>query len=357
MQHFNLHILRHGRGQAQNIKLLGIQSHGLNEELVAGFVRESHNLGLDRRAVAGANAVNHAGIQRAAVQIFPDDPMGFLICVSEPADRPVYRGVIRDKGEGLNILVSGLDGHFGEVHRPPVDPGRRAGLEPAHGKAEAGANLPQRQGCGQPVGAGIRHRFADDGPSSQVGAGADDGGPAPVDRARCGGDGTDPSVFPADIDDFGLLDPEIFLLFQGVLHDGLVQAPVRLGPQAVYGRALAPVQHTVLYAGLVRGNRHFSAQSVQLTDEMALSRASDGRVAGHVANHVQMEGEANRINAEARRSQRGLNTRVARADDGNITFSCIIVFHNFQIIQLSPVRIKLCKKCTAPRKKRFDLFR
>ena len=90
------------------------------------------------------------------------------------------------------------------------------------------------------------------------------------------------------------------------------------------GGALAQIQHTVLDAGLVRRSGHLAAQGVQLPDQMALPRAADGRVAGHVAHAVQIHGKAHRVKAQARRGQGGLDPGVARADDGNIAFSRII---------------------------------
>ena len=77
-----------------------------------------------------------------------------------------------------------------------------------------------------------------------------------------------------------------------MLHDLLVAPPVGLGAEGVNGRALAQIQHTVLDTGLIRRLGHLTAESVQLPDQMALSRAADGRVAGHVAHTVQIHGKA-----------------------------------------------------------------
>ena len=68
-----------------------------------------------------------------------------------------------------------------------------------------------------------------------------------------GAHGGDPAAFGTDVGDLRLLHPQALLLFQGVLHDLLVSPPVGLGPEGPHRRALAPVEHPVLDAGLVGG--------------------------------------------------------------------------------------------------------
>ena len=62
---------------------------------------------------------------------------------------------------------------------------------------------------------------------------------------------------------------------------------------------------------------------------MSLARAADGGVAGHVADAVEVHGEAHRVKPQTRRGQRGLYPGVARADNGYITFSGIVYPHVF----------------------------
>ena len=50
--------------------------------------------------------------------------------------------------------------------------------------------------------------------------------------------------------------------------------------------ALARVEHAELYAGLVRIDAHLAAERIELAHEMALARAANGGVAGHVAHRV-----------------------------------------------------------------------
>ena len=324
VQHLDLHLLRHGGGEALHVQLLRIQPHGLDEKLVPRLVREGHDLGLDAGTVAGPHAFDHAGIDGAAAQVRADDLVGALVGIGQITDGAVFRRSLRGKGKGLGLLVSPLDLHFRKVHRAAVDARRRAGLEAAHGKSQLSELHGQRHGCGQPVGAGGAQHLAHDGPPVEVGAGGDDDGAAGIGGAGVRRDGDDASVLHADGDDLRLLDAQIFLALQRVLHDLLIAPPVGLGPQRVHRRAFAQVEHPVLDTGLVRRPGHFTPQRVQLPYQVAFARAADGGVAGHVAHAVKVDREADRVQPQSGGCQSGLNARVTCADDGDIAFSRVV---------------------------------
>ena len=84
-----------------------------------------------------------------------------------------------------------------------------------------------------------------------------------------------PAPGEADGGDLPLAEGQVLLALQGALHDLLVPPPVRLGPEAVDGGALAPVEEPVLDAGLIGGPGHLAAQGVQLPDQVALAGAAD----------------------------------------------------------------------------------
>ena len=65
-------------------------------------------------------------------------------------------------------------------------------------------------------------------------------------------DGADAPVLDADIDDLCLLDAEILLQFERMLHHFLIPPPVGLCAKRVHRRPLAAVEHTVLNAGRIR---------------------------------------------------------------------------------------------------------
>ena len=116
----------------------------------------------------------------------------------------------------------------------------------------------------------------------------------------------------------GLFERQVLGALERVLHIGAVFDAVGLGPQRVYGRAFAAVEHAVLDAGRVGRPPHLAAQRIDLTHKVALGRAADGRVAGHVADRVQIDGKAQGTQPQARAGQRGLDARVPRANDGNV---------------------------------------
>ena len=71
-----------------------------------------------------------------------------------------------------------------------------------------------------------------------------------------------------------------------MLNRGKGPAVHSLRAQGVHGRALAAVEHAVLDAAGVRRAAHLAAEGVELAHEMALARAANGGVAGHVAHRV-----------------------------------------------------------------------
>lgn len=84
-----------------------------------------------------------------------------------------------------------------------------------------------------------------------------------------------------------LLEVEIFLLLDNLLHIDVIALPVRLHPQGVDGRAFAAVEHPALNKGSVRRLSHLAAQRVDLPHQMAFGGPADRRIAGHVGKAVQ----------------------------------------------------------------------
>ena len=158
----------------------------------------------------------------------------------------------------------------------------------------------------------------------QIRARREHGGAAAVHGAVCRHDGADAAVFRLDGHDLRLLDAQVRLQLERVLHHGLILPPVGLRAQRVHGRPFAAVEHPVLDAGLIGRARHLAAERIELAHEVALARAADGGVAGHVADGVHIDGKADGVQSQPRGGQRGLNARVASADDGDVTASGVI---------------------------------
>ena len=324
VQHLDLHILRQGGGEALNVELFRVQTHRLDEQLVARLVGEGHDLRLDGRAVARADALDHAGVDRAAVEVRADDGVRALVGIGQVAHGLVLDRVRGGKRERLDLRVARLQLHAGKVHRARVHARRRAGLEPAHAQPQRLAALGQRPGGRQAVRAGIAQYIAHDRAPVQIRARRQHGGAAAVHGAVRRHDGADAAVLRLDGHDLRLLDAQVRLQLERVLHHGLILPPVGLRAQRVHGRPFAAVEHPVLDAGLIGRARHFAAERVELAHEVALARAADGGVAGHIADGVHIDRKTDGVQPQPGGSQRGLNARVPRTDDGDVTASGVI---------------------------------
>ena len=168
------------------------------------------------------------------------------------------------------------------------------------------------------VGPGFIGAFPGDAAALQIGAGADDHRTDGIDRAKPGFYGGNRAVFRADLRDHGLLEIQILLLLQGMLHDLLILPPVRLGPEGMDRRSLAPVEHPELDAGLVRSPGHLSSQGVDLPDKVSLAGAADGGVAGHIAHSVQIDGKDHSFEPQPRGGKTGLNAGMTGADNRHV---------------------------------------
>ena len=120
---------------------------------------------------------------------------------------------------------------------------------------------------------------------------------------------------------------QVFLQFQRVLHLVVIAHFVRLRPQRMHRGALGRVQHAALDEGLVDAKPHFAAQRVDLPHKMALPRAADGRVAEHVRDGFEIDGEDDRLLAHARTSKGRLASRMAGPDHSDIELSEFFYFH------------------------------
>ena len=111
--------------------------------------------------------------------------------------------------------------------------------------------------------------------------------------------------------------------FEDALHGEGVLLFVALGPGNLDGGAFADVEHAYLDGGAVGVAGHFAAESVDLTHDVTLGGAADGRVAGHEGDGVEVHGEEEGAVAHARGGQGGFAACVACADDYYVVGFCI----------------------------------
>ena len=70
-----LHMRWQGRTHALHVHFVRAATLGLNKELVTILIGKAHNLGLNRGAVAGANALNHTVKHAGKMQIITNNLM------------------------------------------------------------------------------------------------------------------------------------------------------------------------------------------------------------------------------------------------------------------------------------------
>ena len=178
-----------------------------------------------------------------------------------------------------------------------------------------------------PIRAGFVDTFAGDHRGIEISAGTNNGSFYLIHRAKAGNDSRYLSIFHTNIRDHGLLQIQILLLFQNALHILLILAAICLSAQRMNCRTFSPVEHPVLDAAAVSRFRHLSAKGIQLSDKVAFACAADGRIAGHIAHGIQIDGKHHGFQPHACSSQRSFNSGVSCTDDGNIILSSKI-FHN-----------------------------
>jgi len=81
------------------------------------------------------------------------------------------------------------------------------------------------------------------------------------------------------------------------------------------GRPLGAVEHPELNRGPIGGAAHDAAQGVDLADDGALGDAPDGRIAGHLADGVEVRRQEQGPGAQASGHGGGFGAGVAAADD------------------------------------------
>jgi hypothetical protein len=119
----------------------------------------------------------------------------------------------------------------------------------------------------------------------------------------------------------GLLEqPQVWLVFQDTADGGFVQNAVGLGAGGTHGGAFGTVEDAELDAALIRGQRHGTAQSVHLFDQVALANTANAGVATHLPQSFDVVAEQKRFAAHAGGRQGGFCSGMAATDHDHIEF-------------------------------------
>ena len=285
---------------------------------MAAAILEAHHLVLDRRAVAGTDALDPARIHRRAIEILADHAMGLAgrsgqMTVDLGRDDPV-----RQEGKRCRRIITRLFGQTRPVDRPAIEPRRRPRLQP-----------PEPEPClVEPVRETERRRIPDTAGRDPALADMDH---APKERARgehdtgraiglpvFGHDARDPATCHDQIVDPALDHVEAMQVQDLALHGHAVECPVGLGARTSHRRSLAPVEQAELNARRIRHPSHQPVKRIDLAHEMSLAQSADCRVAGHLANSRDLVGDENRARAMTGRRGRGLAAGMAAADHDHI---------------------------------------
>ncbi len=320
MHECELHVERQRGGDSVRIDFVRREAFGLQEDLVARAIGETHDLVLDRRAIARADAFDDAGEKRRAIEAPADDLVRVLVRVRDPARQlPRMHCAVADETEDGRRIVPWLRLERREVDRATVEARRRSSLQAAGRQLQLAQARAQR----------LRRRVAR--PSRLVVLQADVDQPGEerpggqYDRIGLEGEtdlgddpcDTRPGAIAVDrqvVD--GLLEQsEVRLVLQSAADRRLVENPIGLRSSRPHCGTLARVERSKLDPCFVRGNGHRAPQRVDLLHQMSLANAADRRIAGHLPQRLDAVREQQRLAAHPCAGERGLGACVATTND------------------------------------------
>ena len=239
------------------------------------------------------------------------------------ADRAVVGRMVGFERKRDDFVLALLHRQTLEVDRAAVDARRRAGLEALKPQSQTAQRLGERLRRRHTVRAGLARILADNDAAAEEGARGDDNRLDRVAHADSGHDRRNRAVLLLDGNDLVLHEEQVFLPLERVLHIRSVFNSVGLRAQRMHGGTLSAVEHTVLNAGRIGRPRHLSTQCIDLSNEVSLGGAADGRIARHIAHSVQIDGKTRGFRTQTGTCERGLDARVTGSDHRYIKRFCV----------------------------------
>ena len=249
-----------------------IQPFRLKEDVVAVLGDKTVNLVLDRRAVARADAVNHAGIKRRTIQTGTDDLVCALIGAGHPAGQLAQGGLrAAEEGKKRQRIVRMLLAHDRKIDAARIEPRRGSGFQP-----------PDRQGQFTQTGRQRRRRrlaHASAGRLRQANVNlAVKESPRRQHHGLChetqpmfSHRPANPPVFDNQIVATLREQREIRLVLKEMADRLPVMRPVGLYARGAHRRTFGGVEDAELDASPVRGNPHRPVQRIDLAHQMPLA--------------------------------------------------------------------------------------
>ena len=88
-----------------------------------------------------------------------------------------------------------------------------------------------------------------------------------------------------------LKNSQIWVIFQTSANCLPIQHPIRLSPGRTDGRAFARIEDAKLNPRVIGSRRHYAAESIYFLNQMPFSNPSNGRIAGHLPERIDIMGK------------------------------------------------------------------
>ena len=105
------------------------------------------------------------------------------------------------------------------------------------------------------------------------------------------------------------------------MHDPAVLGAINLGAGTTDGRTFGAIQEPKLDGGAIREPTHDAIERIDLPDQMALAKATDGGIAGHHPDRLGILGQQRCARAHAGGSSGGFTARMPPTNDDHIKAS------------------------------------
>ena len=282
------------------------------------LVRELDDLVLDGRAIARADACDLAAVERGTRDSLAQDPPRFLGGIADVALdlRPI--DLPGEEREWRRLGIAGLRLELAPVDGAAIEARRRSGLETGPVEAERAQLIAQQLRGRFPIpAAGVLH-LADMRQAVQKSSGGDNHGAGLDGAAVAQLNARDAAVPNGKRRHFGLLDPKVGLLLENFAHADAVHLLIHLRARRPDGGAAAGVEKAELDADGVGELAHDAAEGVDLAHQVPLGDASDGGVARHLRDQVEVHGDHGGAETHARASAGGFAPGVTGADDHDV---------------------------------------
>ena len=285
---------------------------------MAGFVLEADDFIFNRRAVARAARRNRARIHGGVLQAGLDRAVGFRVGIGDVASQLCLPDRLGRKRQRRRRFVSVLRLQRVVVDAAFVQPRAGAGLQPPESEPQFAQMIAQPLDGEVPRPARGIIFLADVNQTLQERPSRQNDGFRRKRLADLRFDAAYAAVLYQQAFDAALPQVEVRRSLDNALHTLPVGGLVRLNTSGADRRSLARVQNAELDPGLVDRARHFTAEGVDFAHQMALADAADSRIAGHLANVVEIEGQQQSRAAETRRGERGFYPCVAGTDHNDV---------------------------------------